>query len=272
MRDHDFLKGPRKVRLDDFDPKGTGGFEEGSESKDKTRKDLEALAELQNLLYAAASHAVLVVLQGIDTAGKDGTIRHVFSGVNPQGCRVACFKKPTEVELAHDYLWRVHAVCPAKGELVVFNRSHYESVLVERVHELVPKEVWSKRYDEILEFERVLRRSGTIILKFFLNLSKGEQKRRLLERESDPRKRWKSNPGDWEERKLWNTYRRAYEDMLSKTATKGAPWVVVPSDRKWYRNMVVADALTDALKPYRRAWERAVETRGVRAVSVKGAK
>lgn len=269
MRDRYVLRGPAKVRLDDFDPKETGGFEEGLEAEEKIQKDLDSLSELQNLLYAAGTHSVLVVLQGIDTAGKDGTIRHVFSGVNPQGCRVACFKKPTEIELSHDYLWRVHAVCPGKGELVVFNRSHYESVLVERVHELVPKEIWSRRYDEIVEFEKVLKRADTIILKFFLNLSKGEQKRRLLERESDPRKHWKVNPADWQERKLWNDYRRAYQEMLSKTGRKGAPWIVVPSDRKWYRNLVVADAITDALKPYEREWERAIEERGTRAMSVK---
>ncbi|HEV8267256.1 MAG TPA: PPK2 family polyphosphate kinase [Thermoanaerobaculia bacterium] len=255
-----------RVDLDDFDPKGTGGLQEGPEIDAKVKNDLEDLSDLQNLLYAARCHAVLIVLQGIDTAGKDGTIKHVFSGVNPQGCRVASFKQPTEIELAHDYLWRVHAVCPAKGEIVVFNRSHYESVLVEGVHDLVPEKVWKKRYDEIVSFERLLHRSGTIILKFFLNLSKGEQKRRLLERERDPRKRWKVNRSDWEERKLWNAYRAAYEEMLSKTSTSFAPWIVVPSDAKWYRNLVVADAITDRLRPFKDEWEEEVERRGAAAM------
>src|SRR5262249_36841551 len=156
------------------------GYEDEEQARSRAAEDLAELSRLQNLLYAAHSHAVLVVLQGIDTAGKDGPIRHVFSRIKPQGCRVARFKRPPEEELAHDYLWRVHAVCPGKGEIAVFNRSHYESVLVERVHELVPKKVWSKRYEEIREFERLLIRSGTIVLKFFLNLSKKEQKRRLL--------------------------------------------------------------------------------------------
>lgn len=267
---NDYVVPPRtRVRLKNFDPADTGGFAEEPEVEKRTREDLETLSELQNLLYAAQRHAVLIVLQGIDTAGKDGTIRHVFSGVNPQGCRVACFKRPTELELSHDYLWRIHEKCPARGEIVVFNRSHYESVLVERVHGLVPKEVWKRRYEEINGFEKVLRRSGTIVIKFFLNLSKAEQRRRLLEREKDPKKRWKANPGDWEERKLWDDYRTAYEEMLSKTSTSGAPWIVVPSDAKWYRNLLVADAITGRLKPFRPEWERAVEERGKAALAAR---
>lgn len=262
------VKPGSKVTLDRFDPADTGGLSDTPETRERLAHDLETLSDLQNLLYAARSRAVLVVLQGIDTAGKDGTIRHIFSGVNPQGCRVASFKRPTELELAHDYLWRVHAEAPAKGEIVVFNRSHYESVLVERVHELVPKDVWKRRYDEINEFEKLLHRSGTLILKFFLNLSKGEQKKRLLEREADPRKRWKANPADWKERKLWDAYREAYEEMLSKTSTDRAPWIVVPSNAKWYRNLVVADAITDLLKPFREEWEKAVEERGNAAMRV----
>ena len=262
----DVLDEKKKVRLDRMDPADTGGYKDQSQAQPRMAQDLKELSKLQNLLYAGSCNAVLVVLQGIDTAGKDGTIRHVFSGINPQGCRVASFKKPTELELAHDYLWRVHAVCPAKGEIAVFNRSHYESVLVERVHELVPKKVWSRRYEEIRRFEELLVRSGTIIVKFFLNLSKKEQKARLLARETDPEKRWKVNAADWEERKRWNDYHDAYEEMLEKTSTKEAPWVVVPSDRKWYRNLVVSRELVRRLKPYEHTWKEAMEARGAAAM------
>jgi PPK2 family polyphosphate:nucleotide phosphotransferase len=255
----------RKVRLSALDPADTGRLSE-KEADERTAADLAELSRLQNLLYAAQSRAVLVVLQGIDTAGKDGTIRHVFCGINPQGCRVASFKKPTELELAHDYLWRVHAVCPAKGEIAVFNRSHYESVLVERVHDLVPKRVWKRRYAEIREFEELLIRSGTVIVKFFLNLSKKEQKERLLAREADPDKRWKVNAADWGERKLWGDYQDAYAEMLTKTSTEDAPWVVVPSDVKWYRNYVVSRELVRRLRPFRAEWRAAVEARGRAAV------
>lgn len=255
-----------RIRLSKLDPDDTGKYTSKEEAEPRIAEDLEALRSLQNLLYAARSHGVLVVLQGIDTAGKDGTIRHVFSGVNPQGCRVASFKKPTEQELAHDYLWRVHAVCPGKGEITVFNRSHYESVLVERVHELVPKAVWSRRYDEIVEFEKILMRSGTLIVKFFLNLSKKEQKERLLERERDPEKRWKVNPADWEERKRWDDYQAAFEEMLRKTSTPDSPWLVIPSDSRWYRNLVVARELRRLLETHRGEWKAAIEERGKAAV------
>jgi PPK2 family polyphosphate:nucleotide phosphotransferase len=251
-----------RVKLSKLDAGFTGGLRDGSETREKMRRDIEALAELQALLYAARSNSVLVVLQGIDTAGKDGTIRHVFTGVNPQGCRVASFKKPTEDEAAHDYLWRVHREVPGLGEMVIFNRSHYESVLVERVHRLVPESVWRKRYAEIRHFEKLLLRSGTIVLKFFLNLSKSEQKRRLEARLDDPDKRWKSNPEDWRERRLWARYREAYEDMLSKTSTRHAPWFVIPSDAKWYRNLAVADRLAASLGEHEKDWRRAVRARG----------
>jgi PPK2 family polyphosphate:nucleotide phosphotransferase len=262
------VKEGARVRLSKLDAADTGSYSDGAQARSRTCEDLEDLSRLQNLLYAARTHAVLVVLQGIDTAGKDGTIRHVFSGINPQGCRVASFKKPTEVELAHDFLWRVHAVCPAAGEIAVFNRSHYEGVLVERVHSLVPKSVWSRRYGEIRRFEDLLVRSGTIIVKFFLNLSKKEQKERLLAREADPEKRWKVNPADWEERKLWDDYQSAYQEMLEKTSTEGAPWVVVPSDEKWYRNLVVSGELRRRLAPYRAEWRMGMERRGKAAMAV----
>ena len=225
-------------------------------------RDLAALSRLQELLWAARTHSVLVVLQGIDTAGKDGTIRHVFSGVNPQGCRVASFGVPTEEEAAHDFLWRVHRQAPARGELVVFNRSHYEAVLVERVHALVPPKVWRGRYAEINAFESLLSGAGTIVLKFFLHLSRKEQKKRLEAREEEPEKRWKADPRDWTERKLWGEYRKAFDDMLSKTSTRDAPWFVVPADHKWYRNLVIARTLVEALGRHERGWKKAVRERG----------
>ncbi|MEO6326884.1 MAG: PPK2 family polyphosphate kinase [Thermoanaerobaculia bacterium] len=266
MKERYAVNPDKRVRLDRLDPADTAGWKKDDAADEKMKGDLETLSDLQNLLYAAGTHAVLIVIQGIDTAGKDGTIRHVFSGVNPQGCRVACFKQPTAVELAHDYLWRIHAQTPGKGEVVVFNRSQYESVLVERVHDLVPKAVWKKRYKELLGFETVLRRADTIVVKFFLNLSKGEQKERLLAREADPKKRWKVNPADWKERKLWDDYQEAFAEMLEKTSSEEAPWIVVPSDQKWFRNLVTAEILLETLEPYRQEWERAVEERGRKAM------
>jgi PPK2 family polyphosphate:nucleotide phosphotransferase len=206
------------------------------------------LEALQELLYAEQKHKVLVVLQAMDTGGKDGTIRHVFEGVNPQGVRVASFKVPTQEEMAHDYLWRVHKQTPGRGKIVIFNRSHYEDVLVVRVHELVPKKVWSKRYDQINAFERTLAEEGTTILKFFLHIDLEEQKQRLQARLDEPNKRWKFSKGDLKERKLWPMYMHAYEDVLSKTSTDWAPWYVIPANRKWYRNMVIATTLIETLE------------------------
>jgi PPK2 family polyphosphate:nucleotide phosphotransferase len=251
-----------RVRLADFDPAAKEGDKDDPASVRAMAKDLDALAKLQELLYAARTHAVLIVLQGIDTAGKDGTIRHVFSGVNPQGCRVAVFGPPSAEEAAHDYLWRVHRETPARGQIVIFNRSHYESVLVERVHRMVPKRIWAARFAEINAFEAMLAREGTIILKFFLDLSRAEQKKRLEERESDPEKRWKANPRDWQERKKWAAYRAAFEEMLSKTSTSEAPWYLVPSDHKWYRNLVIAKTIVGRLGTFRGAWRRAIVKRG----------
>jgi len=252
----------RRVHLAEFDPAEKIGDKDDPSVERALRQDLEALASLQELLYAARTHAVLVVLQGIDTAGKDGTIRHVFTGVNPQGCRVATFGVPSAEEKAHDYLWRVHRETPACGQIVIFNRSHYESVLVERVHRIVPKKVWSARYAEINAFEAMLVREGTVILKFFLDLSRAEQKKRLEKRESDPSKRWKANPDDWGERKRWDAYRSAFDDMLSKTSTREAPWHVIPSDHKWYRNLVIASAIVARMETFRGTWKRAIRSRG----------
>lgn len=243
------VKAGDKVSLDDFDPEDTslapGGKDETAE---KTEKLQERLRDLQELLFASQAKKVLIVLQGMDTSGKDGAVRHAMGAFDPAGVSVTSFKKPTEHELAHDYLWRVHEKMPGTGEIAIFNRSHYEDVLVVRVHDLVPREVWRKRYDHINDFERMLTDNGTVILKLFLNISKDEQRKRLQKRIEDPTKRWKFQHGDIEERKLWNEYRAAYEDVLSKTSTKWAPWWIVPANPKWYRNYVVASIVAGALE------------------------
>ncbi|RME55653.1 MAG: polyphosphate kinase 2 family protein [Caldilineae bacterium] len=238
-----------QVTLNQRDPRDRSLFEGGKKAGRKAMKALNRRLEaLQELLYAEGKHKVLIVLQAMDTGGKDGVIRHVFDGVNPQGVKVASFKKPTPQELAHDYLWRVHAHTPGRGEIVIFNRSHYEDVLVVRVHNLVPKEVWSRRYDHINAFEKMLADEGTTILKFFLHISKAEQKERLQARLDTPEKRWKFSMGDLAERALWEDYTRAYEAVLSRTSTPWAPWFVIPADRKWYRNLVISQILVDALE------------------------
>ncbi len=188
-----------------------------------------------------------VVLQGMDTSGKDGSVRHVMRGVSPQSVRAVSFKKPTEIELAHDFLWRVHAQVPAAGEIAIFNRSHYEDVLVVRVHSLVPEPVWRKRYAQIRDFERMLAETGTTILKFFLHIGKEEQRERLEARIKDPTKRWKFQHGDLEERKLWGEYTKAYEDALEETSSGDAPWIIVPANKKWFRNYVVAKTIVETL-------------------------
>lgn len=222
-----------------------GGKEDGLAEVEKLNTKLE---ELQEVLYAEHKHKVLVVLQAMDTGGKDGAIRRVFDGVNPQGVRVASFKVPTEEELDHDYLWRVHKLVPGRGEIVIFNRSHYEDVLVVRVHNIVPREVWKKRYEQINAFERHLTENGTIILKFYLHIDANEQKERLQARLDDPTKRWKFRLGDLEERKLWREYTEAYEDVLSKTSTDHAPWYIIPANSKWYRDLVISSVLVETLK------------------------
>jgi PPK2 family polyphosphate:nucleotide phosphotransferase len=247
---HPYQVKPRqKIKLAEIDPDDHQRFDvskkEGKKIVARLNRELEPL---QEVLYAEQKHKILVVLQGMDTSGKDGTIRHVFEGVNPQGVKVASFKVPTPEELSHDYLWRVHKQAPGKGEIVIFNRSHYEDVLVVRVHNLVPERVWSNRYAQINNFERLLAEEGTIILKFFLHIDKDEQKQRLQARLDDPSKHWKFNVGDLKERALWEEYVGAYEDVLSLTSTKWAPWYIVPANRKWYRNLVVSEILIDTLK------------------------
>ena len=239
----------KKVRLARINAGGTPGFKGGKdEAEARVAKLAERLNSLQDLMFAENKHRLLVVLQAMDTGGKDGTVRGVFGPAGQLGVRVANFKAPTSTELAHDYLWRVHQQVPARGEIVIFNRSHYEDVLVVRVHNLVPKDVWRKRYDQIKAFEQMLADEGTIIVKFFLHISLEEQKQRLEARVAEPDKRWKFNPGDLEERALWGDYMKAYEDVLNKTSTREAPWYIVPADRKWYRNLVVAETLVDTLE------------------------
>ncbi len=243
------VKPGEKVDLSKWDPNDTGDFEGGKqEGLAEVAKLDQELDALQGLLYAEHKHKVLIVLQAMDTGGKDGTIQHIFDGVNPQGVRVAKFDVPTQEELDHDYLWRVHKVMPANGEIVIFNRSHYEDVLAVRVHNLVPPKVWKKRFGQINHFEHILADNGTTILKFFLHIDKDEQKKRLQARLDDPTKHWKFRLGDLAERKLWSDYMQAYEDVLSKTSTKYAPWFIVPSNRKWVRDLVISSVLVDTLK------------------------
>ena len=239
----------KRIRLKDFDPDDTspieGGKKEGEQIVDKLG---ERLDELQDVLYAAHGKKLLIVLQGMDTSGKDGTIRRVFHSVDPLGIRVASFKAPTAEELDHDFLWRIHRQVPGKGEIAIFNRSHYEDVLVVRVHELVPAKVWRARFEQINAFEEMLAATGTVIVKFFLHISIDEQKKRLQKRLDDPAKRWKFNSGDLAERKLWDKYMAAYEDVLNKTSTDYAPWYVVPANAKWFRNVIVSQVLVDTLE------------------------
>jgi PPK2 family polyphosphate:nucleotide phosphotransferase len=238
-----------KIQLSDWDPEDRSGFTgDKSEGKKELVRLTDELEILQELLFAEQKHKILIILQGMDTSGKDGVIRHVFEGVNPQGVRVASFKAPTPLELSHDYLWRVHQHVPGKGEIVIFNRSHYEDVLVVRVHQLVPKKIWSKRYKQINEFEHMLADEGTIILKFFLHISPDEQKKRLQSRLDDPQKHWKFNVDDLKERKLWDEYTQAYEDVLNQTSTSWAPWYIIPSNHKWLRNLIIGTVLLDTLK------------------------
>src|SRR5688572_14229143 len=240
------VKPAARVRLSRMDLDDTHGWDKEAAEAD-LEQQLVRLADLQDRLWAEAKHSVLVVLQGIDAAGKDGTINKVMEAFNPQGCPVTSFKAPSAEELAHDYLWRVHQKVPRKGEIGIFNRSHYEDVLVVRVHDIVPRKVWSARYDQINDFERILADNGTTIVKFFLAIDKDEQRERFQARYDDPTKRWKFSMGDLEERKLWDDYQAAFDDALSKTSTARAPWYVIPANRKWFRNLAVATILADTM-------------------------
>jgi len=261
------VKEGSNVKLKDYDPDYIDKQTE-RDSADSTLEKLDSeLSELQELMAAAQHNSLLVIFQGTDTSGKDGTIRHIFSRVNPQGSYVHSFKQPTDEELAHDFLWRVHKATPSKGFLGIFNRSHYEDVLVVRVHNLVPEEVWSGRYKRINNFEKLLTDSSTIILKFFLHISSDEQERRLLAREQDKDKAWKISPSDWNERPYWDDYQKAYEDMLSKCSTDEAPWYIVPSNHKWYRNLAIANTLVETMRQYKDPWKADLEERGRKALA-----
>jgi PPK2 family polyphosphate:nucleotide phosphotransferase len=238
-----------KVNLREHDPRATPGFD-GAKDEGKARHAQlnERLEVLQEALYAEGRQRLLVVLQAMDAGGKDGTIRNVFDGVNPQGVRVTSFKQPTTTELAHDFLWRVHAHAPACGEIAIWNRSHYEDVLVARVHDLVKERTWRARYQHIVAFEQLLTDEGTTIRKFFLHIGKDEQRERLQERIDDPKKRWKWSSRDLDERARWDAYQQAYEDALAATSTAAAPWFLVPADRNWFRDLVVSEILVETLE------------------------
>lgn len=230
----------KKISLDDFDTRDKSCFPDRDEAEASAASDIARIDELQDVLYAEGKHALLIVLQATDTGGKDSTVRKVFGPVDPLGVRVTSFKAPSKLELSHDYLWRVHQAVPPKGMIGIFNRSHYEDVLIVKVRELAPKKTIEQRYDQINAFEQHLADNNVTILKFYLHISKEEQKERLQARLDDPTKHWKFNPGDLKERALWGDYRQAYEIALSRCSTMDAPWFVIPADRKWYRNAVIA--------------------------------
>ncbi len=231
----------------------------------KTKELGAEMEELFDLLYFAGQNSFLLVLQGMDTAGKDGSIRHLLRFTHAQSVRVPSFKVPSEEELAHDFLWRVHKQAPRKGEIAIFNRSHYEDVLVVRVRQLVPEEVWRPRYEQICAFESLLAASGTIVLKAFLHISKDEQEERLLDREKEVEKSWKLSAGDWQERTRWDDYQEAYAEAIRRTACPEAPWLVLPADQKWRRNLELTQAVVERLRPYRKGWMERLEAIGVKA-------
>jgi PPK2 family polyphosphate:nucleotide phosphotransferase len=237
-----------KVKLKDIDP----GFKDSHENRQDAADEIEhyqtRLRELQALLYAERRRSVLLCLQALDTGGKDGTINHILGSMNPQGCQVVGFKQPSAEESAHDFLWRIHRASPARGEVAIFNRSHYEDVLIARVHNLVPKEIWSRRYDRINAFESGLVEDGTQILKFYLHISKEEQLKRFKDRLDDPAKQWKISEADYKERTYWDDYTAAYEDALSRCSTEHAPWFIIPADHKWFRNLAVARIVVEHLE------------------------
>lgn len=247
-----------KVKLSKITTKPPKGLDR-AHAEAKHAKFLEEISELQEELYAAGLNSAVIILQGMDTSGKDGTIRNVFGALSPQGCQVESFKVPNSEELAHDFLWRAHRATPRKGMIAVFNRSYYEDVLVVRVHKLVGKKVWSKRYEQINDFEQMLTANETLVLKFFLHISKDEQEQRLRDREQDIEKAWKLSAGDWQERTFWDDYMAAYEDALATCTTEHAPWYVIPADDKWFRNLAVAEVIVDRLKDYRATWKKTLE-------------
>jgi PPK2 family polyphosphate:nucleotide phosphotransferase len=249
----------KKIRLKDFDPAHTGKFHGKDEAREKLEADIVRLAEYQNVLYAQNSQALLIIFQALDAAGKDSTIKHVMSGVNPMGTQVFSFKQPSEEELDHDYLWRCHKAVPERGRIGIFNRSYYEEVLVVRVHpeflsgeklppETVKKDIWNQRFNEINDFEHYLVKNGVAILKFFLNVSREEQRRRFLARLDTPEKNWKFSLTDVKERAHWDEYQKAFEAVFNHTSTKWAPWYIIPADHKWFTRAAVADIIVSKLK------------------------
>ena len=238
-----------KIKLRDFDPGDHGKHKSHKQASPEIQKHLEKMDRLQYLMYSEHKHSLLIILQGLDCAGKDGVIRHVLTGMNPQGCTVTAFKQPTAEELDHDFLWRVHPHVPAKGAVSIFNRSHYEDVLVVRVHKLVPQEEWSRRYDLINDFEKLLVfENHTTILKFFLHISREEQLVRFKKRLDDPARNWKISEADYKEREYWDDYTEAYEELLRKTSTELAPWFIIPSDHKWFRDLAISKIITSRLE------------------------
>jgi PPK2 family polyphosphate:nucleotide phosphotransferase len=260
MVESDYLAKPgKKFEIEKWPTKDTGDFKDKDDAVEPTEKLREKLIDLQELLYAESKRSLLIILQAMDAGGKDGAIEHVFHGVNPQGCQVTSFKAPSSLERSHDFLWRHHLARPAKGMIGIHNRSHYEAVLVERVKEIVPPKVWNKRYDQINDFEKMLADEGTTIIKFFLHISKDEQKERLQSRLDEPHKRWKFNPADLEEREHWDDYMKAFDDAIEATSTEHAPWYVVPADRKWFRNWVLSDVIVRTLASLEMDWPKPPE-------------
>jgi PPK2 family polyphosphate:nucleotide phosphotransferase len=260
----DYLVKPGKsVDLSKYDPRDLGSFKDKDKTKEQTAKDAELIDALQNVLYAEGKRALLVVIQGIDGSGKDGTVRAVFNTCGPIGVVMTSYKGPSSEELAHDYLWRIHKACPPRGMIGIFNRSHYEDILVAKVRKFAAPEVIEQRYEQINNFEKLLVENGTTVLKFMLNLSKEEQAIRLQERVDDPAKRWKFNPGDLDDRALWDDYTKAYEAALARCSTKHAPWHIIPADRNWVRNGAIARIVREKLEemdpkfPEPRGWDPA---------------
>jgi len=258
MKPSDYLvPDGKKIGLANYDPDDTSGFKNRSEADKVLEKHRERLLELQELMYAEDKHALLVVLQAMDAGGKDGAIRHIFTGVNPQGCQVTSFKEPTPIEAQHDFLWRVHAAVPPKRMIGVFNRSHYESVLIVRVHDWITKQQASRRFEAINQFERLLADNNTTILKFFLHISKEEQRERLQERLDHPKKYWKVSPTDLKEREYWDKYMAAYEDVFNHCNAKHAPWYIIPANKKWFRNAVISQILVATLEGLKMKYPKA---------------
>ncbi|HXQ30238.1 MAG TPA: PPK2 family polyphosphate kinase, partial [Gemmatimonadales bacterium] len=248
FRDKLLVRPGTTVRLAHWNPDDTLHFSKDEDARDAVARNIARLDELQYRLYAERRRAVLIVLQGMDSSGKDGTIRHVMTGLNPQGCRVTAFKEPSPQEAAHDFLWRVHQVVPQRGDIAIFNRSHYEDVLAARVRKLVPRPVWSARYRTINRFEEYLAEENVLVVKFLLHISKAEQKRRLAERLANPMKQWKISADDFAARRAWSAYRRAYEDLLTQCSTRHAPWYIIPANKKWFRDLAVSRILVEVLE------------------------